>query len=626
MKIGITKLILWDFVQVLQKREGVRSFEKIRYVLHESVSKGMKVIFNIIFFWKLRDAESTLRVIAEMHGWEEVACNLCGSRDYTAISEKKGFRAVKCSNCGLIFVTPRLNRNGREWFYSSKYRFWVFSLFCAFNKLDLAVSERFSGDQILATILTYKRNGNLIEIGPFGKEVTKIAGRKGFRCWRLKSNAWAYDSPIEEREYVRRDTYGSTNGRQFDVVSCLDILDRIPDPSRELNGLYRILKDDGVLVIRVPSYSTITGEEKGTTWHYNRPWERIYQFDYPWLRDLLDNNGFKIIDLKTELSDGVGSPGCIILVAMKKNWRIKAKSPRILLIREGAAGDVLLTTPIVKEVKKKFPDCYLMLFTKYPEILRNNPYVDEIIGFGPKDGIDVVFNLMYELYPDTPIVQAYGKITQVFVEHPQIEFYLSDQEREWIDRFMKTLFVQNDERYAVIHPMAGNRIKWWNPKKYQAVSDYIRSRELKVLTIGSPVDCVALEDAINLIGKLSLRQSSALISRARLLIGLDSYPMHVANAFKIPSVILFGSTAPREVLVDARNVKIIQSSEYCLGCRRHTTPDRWKQNARCRRGQLHCMESISADRVIRGIEEMLDFSKHEGVSVSVQNDAGKKDF
>ena len=71
-------MILWDFVQVLQKREGVRSFEKIRYVLHESVSKGMKVIFNIIFFWKLRDAESTLRVIAEMHGWEEVACNLCG--------------------------------------------------------------------------------------------------------------------------------------------------------------------------------------------------------------------------------------------------------------------------------------------------------------------------------------------------------------------------------------------------------------------------------------------------------------------------------------------------------------------------------------------------------------------
>ena len=114
-----------------------------------------------------------------------------------------------------------------------------------------------------------------------------------------------------------------------------------------------------------------------------------------------------------------------------------------------------------------------------------------------------------------------------------------------------------------------------------------------------------LKGAINLIGKLSLRQSAALISKAKLFMGLDSYPMHIADAFKIPSVILFGSTDPKKVLMNGHTVKMVQSSENCLGCRHDTTPDRWKQNVDCRRGRLCCMENISADRVIEEIDGML---------------------
>jgi ADP-heptose:LPS heptosyltransferase len=87
--------------------------------------------------------------------------------------------------------------------------------------------------------------------------------------------------------------------------------------------------------------------------------------------------------------------------------------------------------------------------------------------------------------------------------------------------------------------------------------------------------------------------------------GLDSFPMHIANGFEIPSVILFGSTDPRKILVGGRKVRVVQSFEPCLGCRHDTTPDRWRQNVDCRRERLYCMENISADRVIGQIEETL---------------------
>ncbi len=602
------KLILWNFLQLLGRKENIRTLEKIRYLFEEIISRIAKLTIKILLFPKCRDSESKLMKIGENQGLEEILCNLCGSGKIEILGGKRGFRVVECSNCGLRFVTPRFNRKGRKGFYYSKYHFLGYPLFNTLNTLNWVVNEHLVGDQVLDIVTVYKRGGDLIEIGPFGQELTKIAPKKGFQCWRLVSNGWVCDSPLGEREYGTEKKCVSVNHKKFDVVTCLDILDRMPDPSGELKGLHRILKDDGVLLIRLPNYGSAIAKERGKNWNYNRPWEIIYQFDYVRLKNLLDKSGFKIVDLKTELSDGIGYVGGIILVGMKKNWSIRGNNPRILVAREGAAGDVLLTTPIVKELKRKFPESYLIFKTQYPELLNNNPYVDEVVRGEPKDGIDAVLNLMYELYPDIPIVEAYGRIAQLQIDYPEIEFYLSAEEKKEINEYMKTLSIEDLKGLAVIHPMSGNRIKKWNGNSYQVVTDYICSRNLRVVTVGSPFDCMELKGAINLIGKLSLRQSAALISKAQLFIGLDSYPMHIADAFKVPSVILFGSTDPRKVLMNGHTVKTVQSSENCLGCRHDTTPDRWKQNVDCSRGRLFCMENISADRVIEEIDGILKSS------------------
>jgi ADP-heptose:LPS heptosyltransferase len=473
------------------------------------------------------------------------------------------------------------------------------------NQLDLDINGCFLVDEILDTLIIYKKDGNLIEMGPCGKRLTRKAENRGFSCWKLRKNGWVYDSPVEERQYKTKNGIPWVMDKKFDVVSCLDILDRVPNPLEEMKSINKLLKDDGILLLRVPNFGSTIAEGKGIEWQYNKPWERIYQFDYLRLKDLLDKSGFRIIHVKTELSDGVGAPGCMIIIGMKKSWRIKKNKRRILVIREGAAGDVLLATPIVKELKKQLPDSYLAFKTKYPEILQNNPYVDEIIRFEPKGNVDVVFDLMYELYPDIPIIEAYEKIAHLSLECPEIEFYLSSDEQAEIDVYMQRLSIGNAKGLAVIHPMVGNRIKSWNKDRYQEVANYISSKKLHVLTVGSPLDCMELDEVINLIGRLSLRQSAAVISRARLFVGLDSFPMHIANAFKIPSVILFGSTDPHKVLIDGRKVKIVRSLEHCLGCRHDTTPDRWKENVDCRRERLYCMENIVPVQVTEQIEEML---------------------
>ncbi|MHA2289967.1 MAG: methyltransferase domain-containing protein, partial [Promethearchaeota archaeon] len=243
------KLITWDFLQLLGRKEGIKSSKKAQYFLDEILSRILKQIIKSLFVLKLRDSESKLMKLGENQGLEEVLCNLCGSGKIEIMGGKRSFRVVECSNCGLRFVTPRFNRKGRKSFYYSKYYFLGYPLFNTLNKLNWVINEHLVGDRVLDIITVYKRSGDLIEIGPFGQELTKIAPKKGFKCWTLVSNGWACDSPLEEREYGTENECVSVNHKKFDVVSCLDILDRMLDPMGELKDIHRILKNDGILLI-----------------------------------------------------------------------------------------------------------------------------------------------------------------------------------------------------------------------------------------------------------------------------------------------------------------------------------------------------------------------------------------
>ncbi len=60
-----------------------------------------------------------------------------------------------------------------------------------------------------------------------------------------------------------------------------------------------------------------------------------------------------------------------------------ARPKRILISRPDNIGDVVSATALPSEIKKKYPDCFIVFFVKptTKDILANNPYVDDIITF-----------------------------------------------------------------------------------------------------------------------------------------------------------------------------------------------------------------------------------------------------
>ncbi len=109
--------------------------------------------------------------------------------------------------------------------------------------------------------------------------------------------------------------------------------------------------------------------------------------------------------------------------------------------------------------------------------------------------------------------------------------------------------------YVILHPGSTRREKLWEPEGWAEVIDHFgRNNDIDlVLTSGpSPNEQAHIaaiknkvqQHIIDLSGKTNLLTLAALIGQARLVVTVDSAPMHLAAATRTPQVVLFGPTNP----------------------------------------------------------------------------------
>ncbi len=104
---------------------------------------------------------------------------------------------------------------------------------------------------------------------------------------------------------------------------------------------------------------------------------------------------------------------------------------------------------------------------------------------------------------------------------------------------------------------------------------------------------------VNACGKLTLRQSAALIGRASALVTNDSAPLHLATAMGTPVVALFGPTVTEFGFGPVRpgDVALGIDGLQCRPCSSHGPP-------RCPLGHHRCMRELTVPAVLAAIEEL----------------------
>lgn len=116
------------------------------------------------------------------------------------------------------------------------------------------------------------------------------------------------------------------------------------------------------------------------------------------------------------------------------------------------------------------------------------------------------------------------------------------------------------------------------------------SRTLEPETTAAPL--------VDLVGRTTLGEASAVVSRCRALVGVDTGLSHMAHAFGRPAVLIFGSNTPY-LDPPAPSATILHSGRACSPCRGRLTCD----------GRIDCMTDISVEEALSALAHCLDTAR-----------------
>jgi len=254
--------------------------------------------------------------------------------------------------------------------------------------------------------------------------------------------------------------------------------------------------------------------------------------------------------------------------------RVRTFDHPIVVQRADAWGDVLLVTPIIRAIKKFRPLSSIFVETNCPDVFRDNPNVAEArrgLRF-PPNSLHIDLNMSYESMTDIHIVDAYAKKTldalggDFEVIDRRLDFYLRPQD-------CTRAFIPG-AKVAVVHAGPVNwRSKEWGLDKFHKLNRDLMDAGWKIILVGN-VRAAPIACSEDLRGQTpSIHQLAGIIASANLFIGLDSFPLHLAQAVGTTSIGIFGITSARFILTAINSIGV-ESDAPSSGLRHRTLNSR----------------------------------------------------
>lgn len=268
-------------------------------------------------------------------------------------------------------------------------------------------------------------------------------------------------------------------------------------------------------------------------------------------------------------------------------------------MRQGALGDVILTTPIAQRLHAVNCGARIDVLTGYPEVYKDSPFVD-CINQTANVRYDKIIDLngVYERDPHRHIVRAY--MLAAFGDEGD-RFDLQQNIFDPQPRWQKP----REPKIVVIH---GAGATWRNRRQgdpfWLDVQVQLREVGYRTITVGGSDDAGGGD--VDLRGRLPLINLWRLIKMAGWFVGSDSGPLHVAGATDTPIIGLF-SCARAAYRLPLRSETIptigLQPDLDCAGCL-HDLPAP-VTSCGCRRGDYACVEGGRAIPARSIIEKIL---------------------
>jgi heptosyltransferase-2 len=323
---------------------------------------------------------------------------------------------------------------------------------------------------------------------------------------------------------------------------------------------------------------------------------------------------------------------------------------KFLIIRFSSIGDIVLTTPVIRCLRKKYPDAEIYFLTKkrFAGIVESNPYINRV--FSLKNDIKETIDSLDEEKFDF-VIDLHNNLRTLRIKKALkgVPFYSFNKlnTRKWIytnfkinlmpakhivDRYMTTV-----EKLGAVNDGLG--LDYFIPEKDKVKDSDIpfsHSQGYLAIVIGAahftkklPVDklkklCEEIKYPIillggnedfyhgldisqvdpikiyNACGKFSLNESADIIRKSNMVISHDTGLMHIAAAFKKNVLSVWGNTVPSFGMYPYNtSYEVFQVNKlWCRPCSKIGFD-------KCPLGHFKCMREISVDSIVESSNNFL---------------------
>lgn len=223
---------------------------------------------------------------------EEMSCIFCKKSNEPVYIEENGYQGRKCTQCGLIFISPRPTPDEIEQLYSHDH-----AHLSAEDHISSSFVKRLYARHTLQLLRTYAREGALLEIGCGAGYFLDEARNYGFTPYGIELNAIQADF-IQQTLHIpcEKSVFGSHSFEQkkFDIVYHCDVLSHFFDPIATFETIHSKLNPHGLLVFETGNLADVSQKHLSAIERFQYP-DHLFFFGENSLRDLLERTGFELV-------------------------------------------------------------------------------------------------------------------------------------------------------------------------------------------------------------------------------------------------------------------------------------------------------------------------------------------
>lgn len=329
---------------------------------------------------------------------------------------------------------------------------------------------------------------------------------------------------------------------------------------------------------------------------------------------------------------------------------------KILIVQTSFLGDTILSTAVIAALKKIYPESELWMMTTplSTALVKNDPLLTGVIGYDKRKtdkgfkglfamaeklrsmGFSRVYSLhrsyrtsfllflsriprrigfkeaklrflYHETWPRNPADHDVLRNLSILKGHGEPQSFDTDMrlfapDIHELGEPARAAANGKDKPYAVLVPGSAWATKMWHHEGFRQTAQYLMGRGFNVVLLGAPEDRETNRKVAeglpvtDLAGRTSIADALYIVKHAKLVVCNDSMSLHMASAFKIPTVVFFCATCPSFGFGPWKNNAVVVEKKLpCKPCSRHGQRE-------CPNNTYACMRDIPFEQVTTAIE------------------------